>query len=200
MVSVKPGLVRYSRGADGHYEIMSPILAQIPQGVSNTEHLAGRVFSSVAARALQEGSSYGGSHRWAFLFIVVRGWLSAEILDQPSYWATEADIVFRAVTPGHFPLELADIDDYYVGGVPGRDTVLWRYAAASALLDYMVAREGQTVLPRLLVGLSAHGSWTSLIEGMFAMSEEEFTAGWNAYLAEEYGFGSAGGSKGDVTQ
>jgi hypothetical protein len=75
-----------------------------------------------------------------------------------------------------------------VNGVPGRGTVLWRYAATSTVLDYVVAEYGEIALQELLDGFSHHGTWAGLIESILGISEEEFTESWNEYIAVEYGF------------
>jgi hypothetical protein len=187
-VRVRSRLSRTRGSTDGTVDVLSPILSQVPADISDADYLANRVFSRVTSEALRAASSHASSHRWAFFFSVMRNWLVEDLLGQPTHWLVEADDVFRADMADARSLRLSDLDTYYVGGTPGRETVLWRYAAAGSLLDYIVAQEGEDVLPELVRGLSQVRSWPLLIESVFGVSETEFEAGWNDYLASEYGF------------
>jgi hypothetical protein len=191
VVVVIPGLVHTWSWGGGELHVTSPILSQVPQGLSDAEYLADRVLSRIAAGRLSDGSYSRATYDWAFLVMVLRGWLGSELLDQPSAWRAEGDAVFRTHAPYTLPLELVDLHEFLVDGRSSRDTVLWRYAAATSLLDYVVARGGRAALPALLSGFSRHGAWPALIEDVFGVSVEEFTEGWNRYLVEEYGLGPA---------
>ncbi|MFN2200139.1 MAG: hypothetical protein ACK2UO_02980 [Caldilineaceae bacterium] len=187
-VVVKPDFVRSRGWESGVLELTSPLLSQVPKGMTNGDYLADRIFRQVSSLAIRESAPYAANRRWAFVFTVVRGWLGAELLGQPNVWRAESREVFQAHSPAIYPLKLADIDEYYVGGVPGRGTVLWRYAATSTVLDYVVAEYGEIALQELLDGFSHHGTWAGLIESILGISEEEFTESWNEYIAVEYGF------------
>ena len=116
--------------------------------------------------------------------------MGSELLGQPHRWEQEGDEVFRRETAQLYPLRLSDIDEHFVGGAPGRETVLWRYAAATALLDYMIGLRGDEVLPELIAAFKTHNTWAGLIKTVFGMTEQEFTDGWNEYLYATYGFGT----------
>lgn len=186
-IFVHTGLSPTRGSSERAVQVTSPILAQIPSDLSNADYLADRIVSRLVSDTLRSVSSYGASHRWAFVFSVIRNWLVEDMVGLQSHWQDEAAAVFRADIADERALSLSDLDDYYVGGTPGRQTVLWRYAAVGSLLDYMIVREGADVLPHLVDGLSRTGSWSHLVETLFGVSEAEFTAGWNAYLAAEYG-------------
>jgi hypothetical protein len=59
--------------------------------------------------------------------------------------------------------------------------------AIETVLEYIVATYGRASLPRLLAALGDHPSWEPLIPAVFGISAVEFEAGWQAYLAEQYG-------------
>jgi hypothetical protein len=187
-VVVEPGFVRSRGWESGILALTSPLLSRVPVGMTDADYLADRIFRQVSSAAMHETAPNAANRRWAFVFTVVRGWLGAELLRQPSAWRAEIQEVFRAYSPTIYPLELADIDEYYAGGVPGRDTVLWRYAATSTVLDYVVDEYGESSLQDLLEGFSHFGTWGGLIESVLSISEDEFTESWNKYLAVEYGF------------
>lgn len=168
-------------------EVMSPAVTEIARQVTDADYLAELIFSSSTARIFD---LRGGGYRWSFLYAALRGWLSSELLGQPRRSEHESDGVFRTYTAALYPLQLSDIDEYFVGGEPGRETVLWRYAAATVLLDYMISLEGAEVLPELIAAFKTHNTWGGLIKTVFGMTEQEFTDGWNEYLYATYGFGT----------
>lgn len=205
LVFVKPGMAD-SRGSTDRrpyvhvldrsrthrLEVTSPILSEVPQGVSNADYLTERVFSRLTNDLLRNRRYIKMRYDWAFVRVVMRGWLVQELLDQPSGWRQESAAVFRQYAAGMYPLRLADVDDFLVSGKTGRETALWRYEAASSLLDYVVATRGPDILPALMAGFAEHASWQPLIEDVFETSLEEFTQGWNEYLAVEYGLQEPG--------
>ena len=46
---------------------------------------------------------------------------------------------------------------------------------------------GQEQLPVLVAGLGHYESWATLIPAVYGVSATEFEAGWQAYLATQYG-------------
>jgi hypothetical protein len=62
-----------------------------------------------------------------------------------------------------------------------------RVVAVETLIEYVVATYGRDRLPHLLSALGEHASWQGLIPAVFGVSAAEFEAGWQAYLAEQYG-------------
>jgi hypothetical protein len=59
--------------------------------------------------------------------------------------------------------------------------------ATETILEYSVAAYGRDALPRLIAALGEHTRWQTLIPAVFAVSASEFEAGWQAYLANQYG-------------
>jgi hypothetical protein len=55
------------------------------------------------------------------------------------------------------------------------------------LTEYAVAIHGRECLPTLLEALGKHNTWEGVIPGVFGVSDDEFEAGWQAYLADQYG-------------
>jgi hypothetical protein len=66
-------------------------------------------------------------------------------------------------------------------GQPDQPVVL------ATLIDYAVVTYGRDRLPALLAGLQQHNSWETLVPAVFGVSVAEFEAGWQAYLATQYG-------------
>lgn len=58
--------------------------------------------------------------------------------------------------------------------------------ALATLFEYVVATYGRERLPALLLGLSQHSTWETLIPAVFGVSQTEFEAGWQAYLAVHF--------------
>lgn len=59
--------------------------------------------------------------------------------------------------------------------------------ALATLIAYAVATYGRETLPVLVAGLGQHESWETLIPAVYGVSAIEFEAGWQAYLATQYG-------------
>jgi hypothetical protein len=59
--------------------------------------------------------------------------------------------------------------------------------ALATVVEYAVAVYGRDHLPALVAGLGHHESWETLIPAVYGLSTAEFEAGWQAFLAEEYG-------------
>jgi hypothetical protein len=57
----------------------------------------------------------------------------------------------------------------------------------ATVIDYVVATYGRERLPHFVAALGEHASWQTLIPALFGVSDVEFEAGWQAYLAENYG-------------
>jgi hypothetical protein len=82
--------------------------------------------------------------------------------------------------------ELTYVAAYHKGDVPPVEPVS-RIVALATVVDYAVATYGRDHLPRLLAALGEHASWQTLIPAVFDVSAAEFEAGWQAYLADQYG-------------
>jgi hypothetical protein len=59
--------------------------------------------------------------------------------------------------------------------------------ALATLIEYAVATYGREHLPVLVASLGQHNSWDTLIPAVFGVSAAEFEAGWQEYLATQYG-------------
>lgn len=59
--------------------------------------------------------------------------------------------------------------------------------ALATLLEYAVATYGRGRLPVLVAGLGQYESWETLIPAVYGISPAAFEAGWQRYLATNYG-------------
>ena len=57
----------------------------------------------------------------------------------------------------------------------------------ATLIEYAVATYDRERLPALVAGLGHYESWETLIPAVYGVSPAEFEAGWQAYLAAQYG-------------
>lgn len=64
--------------------------------------------------------------------------------------------------------------------------------ALATLIAYAVATYGRETLPILVAGLSQHENWATLIPAVYGVSATEFEAGWQTYLAVQYGIAPIG--------
>jgi hypothetical protein len=55
------------------------------------------------------------------------------------------------------------------------------------IIEYVVAAHGREQLPVLIAAMGQHTHTGSLIPATFGVSVAEFEAGWQSYLAEQYG-------------
>jgi hypothetical protein len=59
--------------------------------------------------------------------------------------------------------------------------------ALATLVEYAVVTYGRERLPALVAGLGQYDSWGTLLPAVFGVSSAEFEAGWQGYLAAQYG-------------
>ena len=59
-----------------------------------------------------------------------------------------------------------------------------RWAAAQQLLDFLVARHGIDVLPKLLRGFSEHDDWAGLAPAVLGISAADLESAWHAYAED----------------
>jgi hypothetical protein len=59
--------------------------------------------------------------------------------------------------------------------------------ALATVMEYTSATYGLEPIPLLIEEAGRHESWATLIPAVFGVSMEEFEAGWQIYLAEQYG-------------
>ncbi|MBI3960510.1 MAG: hypothetical protein HY328_16995 [Chloroflexi bacterium] len=69
----------------------------------------------------------------------------------------------------------------------GQSSSADRSVALALLIDYAAERYGVETLPALLAGLARYDSWETLIPAVYGVSAEALEAGWQAWLAAEYG-------------
>ncbi|MBI3959862.1 MAG: hypothetical protein HY328_13710 [Chloroflexi bacterium] len=76
------------------------------------------------------------------------------------------------------------LDDQYT---PAQTIESKAYAIALALLiQYAAERYGRQTLPVLLAALQEHDGWDTLIPAVYGVSAQEFEAGWQRWLAENW--------------
>jgi hypothetical protein len=66
---------------------------------------------------------------------------------------------------------------------PGRVVVL------ATLIEYAVATYGHERLSTLMAGMGHYDTWDTLLPAVYGVSPAEFEAGWQVYLASQYGVG-----------
>lgn len=62
-----------------------------------------------------------------------------------------------------------------------------RNLSLALFIQYAADNYGRQSIPDLLAALKEHNSWRTLIPAVFAVSVEEFEAGWRAWLGKAYG-------------
>lgn len=55
------------------------------------------------------------------------------------------------------------------------------------LLEYVAATYERERIPAFLDAFGTHHRWDDLVEDVFGIPAEEFEAGWQTYLKEQYG-------------
>lgn len=188
-LAVVPEPVRAGSAYDGRLRFTSPLLARVPQGLSDADHLAHQMVSRFTARVLNETlivTGYSNIDGWQNLLRALRGWLRTVVLEDRSPWHQQAEAAFRTLRQAYPDLRLADINDPYPVPVSNREAEMWQYMVAESVVAYAVERYGWERLPAFVRGLGEYSYWNGLIPRTFGVSVEEFEAGWQQYLAEEY--------------
>jgi hypothetical protein len=96
------------------------------------------------------------------------------------------------INPG-LPTRLSELayaagySSYYMEHYPEGTEPIAAPIAIETILEYIVATYGRAYLPRLLAALDDHPSLQQVLPAVFGISAVEFEAGWQAYLAEQYG-------------
>lgn len=178
-------------GRTGYYyrnEFTSPVLAEVPDMLTDEEYVAQMIVSSMTSQAV-----YGASptrrnylHRWEMIVWSLYGWLRSDLLGQRSPWHAQAQDVFKAALPTHFPLTLADIEDWPDESRPAQERVMRQYMVSESIVDFAMKHYGRDKLPELLVAMEIERSWDDLTMTVFGISAAEFEVAWNRYLKEKY--------------
>jgi len=189
VVVVKPEMVLYSTWTSGDLAVTSPQMMPVAEGWTDADHVASMALGRIILRALNSERFVRliEPTHWGLVISVLRNWLRAELLGQPSAWRTEAQQVFEEQFAAAYPLRLRDLTEFEVEGQHGRYTALWRFMAAETILEYIVDAYGREALPAFLHGMSESDSWAELTLNAFGVPVDEFVAGWNLYLSETYG-------------
>lgn len=102
---------------------------------------------------------------------------------EPLMYAQRAPIYLRDLArPAYTRPTSADWQpEYQAAGAWGEALAL------ATVVEYAVADYGRARLPELLHAFSQHHRWGTLIPAVFGVSADEFEAGWQRHLAEQYG-------------
>jgi hypothetical protein len=98
------------------------------------------------------------------------------------FWLEAFDPPMR-LTQLAVPLDLVTAlsGDIPSPGLPDQAVVL------ATLIEYAIATYGREHLPVLVASLDQYDSWATLLPAVFGVSAAEFEAGWQEYLATQYG-------------
>jgi hypothetical protein len=101
------------------------------------------------------------------------------------YWKVSADPSTRLdqlIVPVDPDEYFADTNNYvHKLSRPGQTVAL------ATLIEYAVATYGRERLPVLVASLGQYERWDTLLPAVYGVSPAEFEAGWQAYLAAQYG-------------
>lgn len=178
-------------GRTGYYyrnEFTSPALAEVPDMLTDEEYVAQMIISSMTSQAV-----YGVSptrrnylHRWEMIVWSLYGWLRSDLLGQRSPWHTQAQEVFKAALPTHFPLTLTDIEHWADESRPAQERVMRQYMVSESIVDFAMNHYGREKLPTLLTAMEVERSWDELTTTVFGVSAAEFEVAWNRYIEAKY--------------
>lgn len=178
-------------GRTGYYyrnEFTSPVLAEVPDMLTDEAYVAQMIVSSMTSQAV-----YGASptrrnylHRWEMIVWSLYGWLRSDLLGQRSPWHAQAQAVFKDALPNHFPLTLAGIEDWPDASRPAQERVMRQYMVSESIIDFAMTVYGRDHLPTLLAAMEIERSWDDLTTTVFGVPVAEFEAAWNRYLKAKY--------------
>ncbi|MCE7988186.1 MAG: hypothetical protein DYG89_44065 [Caldilinea sp. CFX5] len=178
-------------GRTGYYyrnEFTSPVLAEVPDMLTDEEYVAQMIVSSMTSQAV-----YGASptrrnylHRWEMIVWSLYGWLRSDLLGQRSPWHAQAQEVFKAALPTHFPLSLDDIEHWADESRPAQERVMRQYMVSESIVDFAMNHYGRDKLPELLTAMEVERSWDELTMTVFDVSAPEFEVTWNRYIKAKY--------------
>ena len=180
-----------SRSSSFAIDVTTPLLAQIPDNLSDQEHVVRFVTNQLTSMAVirkmeRSGTAYG--FHWGMMVWATRGWLETDMIGTASPWFKQSEEVFRTYGQDQFPIELDAITAIRKRGESrDYDHVFWQYVASELVVDYAVSTYGRQAIPALLTGFSNHRSWNDLVATAFDGTTSEFEAGLNQYIAKKYG-------------
>ena len=191
-IRIAPTPHRGWSGFRNRIDLTVPLLARRSADTSESAHLerylTSQMVSLTVSRFMNRTSS-AYIYRWGVMAWAARGWLEAKQLGAPSPWYRQNEPVFLDYSRSQLPLALHDITRRRAKGeVVDPNRIYWQYLAAYSVIDYAVETYGHEQLPILLKGWGKHNTWDELIPALYNTSVAEFEAGWNQYLAEQYGW------------
>lgn len=182
------------------YEIASPRVSKVPDGLSDADFLGQNIMSHLVYRVLnsgQDGRSVTAVYRWRTMQWALSGWLRTTVLAQRSPWHQQAEAHFRSYLQEHWPLRLSGIAELGSNEPRDRIHIMGQYKVAESVIDYVVDTYGHERLPLFLRSFRRYNNWDQLIHEVWNESTNDFEKGWNRYLVRKYGVirpGSVGGN------
>ncbi|MEM7131641.1 MAG: hypothetical protein AAF702_35335 [Chloroflexota bacterium] len=171
--------------------VTSPLLSRVPSALSDEEFILHQIVGGLSffalARAVSE-SNDRNLYRWETIVWALDGWLQTDALQQRTPWNLQAETLLRENPPTERPLQLAAVGEWRSRGIPQQELIMRQYTMSESIIDYIVVTYGRESIPRLLVGLPKHNNWPDLVRAVYDADFEEFESGWNAYLAERFGW------------
>jgi hypothetical protein len=161
--------------------VPTPVLLQVPVGLSDAAVLRDAIRCPLAKRVLYEATERTPvKPTWTALVKGLEMWLSSHdsALPPARHYVMEQELQQRLATGS---MTLADLN--ISSNEPGGEEAVKAIAAAT-VLDHAVAAHGRSGIPALVGGLTDHESWTTLIPSVFGLPAAQFEAGWQAYLAD----------------
>ena len=194
ILAIKPDRVRIWASFGDQVEITSPVLAQIPEGLSRQDYVALQFINELTYPIIaksrrqynelhRDAGNRSNLRRWEFVIWGLRGWLSTQLLGYRTPWQHEAEQRFRQQIPERLPLDLTDIAYWRYS----RAHFMWQSVAVESLISYVVDEHGLETLPELVRGFNQFRHWEELVADIYGTSVEEFVNDWNRYIQEKYG-------------
>lgn len=178
--------------SDDRLRVTSPIMSQIPTELSAATFLRHQISSRLlsliistqpTSPTIDPASERSFLAQWRAMRRGLRSWLQAELLAERWPWDQQAAAFFQQSYQPTAPLTLGAL--WWGNGqqFAEAEQMMWQSAAAESVIDYAVATYGPEILPHLWRGFHDYETSAEWVNGVFALTPEEFEAGWNQYLA-----------------
>lgn len=169
--------------------LTSPLLARIPQGMSDADYLAHSIANRVTGLLLNQlamDEKREAQARWQLLVWGLNGWLRTDLQARRSPWHRRVETMLSRDRADLLPFQLADIIDSPLQRPYEQRAFMNQYLLIESLVGYILTTYGRDRLPPLLTVLRDHGSWQAVPESLLGLSPVEFEKGWNRFVAMHY--------------
>jgi hypothetical protein len=169
--------------------LSSPLLARVPEGMSEADYLTHSItnrFTGLILNQLALDQARESQANWQMLVWGLNGWMRTDLQARRSPWHRRVEIMLARERATLLPFRLADLLDSPLQRPYEQRTFMHQYLLVESVVGYILTVYGRDQLPELMMVLRDYGSWQAVPEVLLGVPPAEFEEGWNRFVATHY--------------